>query len=69
MPEGVPRTDEERRERHKEKYGTEEIPEERKGKASKALEQKKNLILAIKVVLVLAILYFLWIIVKRGWVT
>ncbi len=65
MPEGVPRTDEERKERHEEKYGDTNIPEERKGKASEALEQKKNLTRGIEIILVIAILISLWIIAQR----
>ena len=61
MPEGIPRTDEERREKHKETYGTEDIPEQRKGQASKTLERRKTMswIEAILTVALLCILLLL----------
>ena len=66
MPEGTPKTDEERKEAHKEKYGNENIPVKRKGLAFKALEENKRLVWVVRAVLVLLILWLLYHIVKYG---
>ncbi|MCD4740614.1 hypothetical protein K8R43_05520 [archaeon] len=58
MPEGIPRTDEERREKHKETYGTEDIPEQRKGQASKkkAMSWAEALLTAVLLFILLLLL-------------
>lgn len=43
MPYGTPRNEEERKERHLEKYGTTEIPEERKGAGTFWKEEKERM--------------------------
>ncbi|MCK4327069.1 MAG: hypothetical protein KAW41_01185 [Candidatus Diapherotrites archaeon] len=69
MPEGTPRTDEEREQRHREVYGDEDIPEER-GKSptgeGATAARKETWVVWVKAVLVIAIFYFLWVILKRG---
>lgn len=62
MPAGTPRTDEERRERHREIYGNTDIPKERRGLGSRKLSANG----IIELVLVLGILYFLWMIMVRA---
>ena len=66
MPDGKPRTDEERKEKHKEAYGDDDIPAERGGRAAKALGQNDRLYSFVKLALVLAILYFAAMILRRG---
>ena len=61
MPEGKPKTDEERKETHKEKYGNEDIPEERKGEPVK--KRRLSVWDAIAIVL---LLYVLWLLIQNA---
>ena len=71
MPGGTPRTDEERKQRHREVYGDDDVPEER-GKSpageGATAAKKETWVVCVKAVLVAAILYFLWLIIQRGWI-
>ena len=66
MPEGIPRTDEQRREKHKEEYGDEEIPTERRGLASKPLALSKRVVYWIEGVLILVLAYILFFLLQKG---
>ena len=60
---GVPRTEEERAARHEEIYGG-SPPTERLGRAQLALQRRNQLIWVIRIILILAILYFVWMVMK-----
>lgn len=63
--EGVPKTEEERKARHKEIYGTEDVPERGTGK-NRFLEYKKGMEQLVELVVIVMILVLLYIIFKGG---